>query len=155
VRLFQEVRRRHGAGVALTAARCLLGGFTVAVAFLPASPGAGAVALLAGCRLLQGVAMGGVSGREQPRAERTAGWFAAGLAGLVAAAAVFAAFGALLERADFLAWGWRYPFILAIPANIAALFADLRLLTTGPGTVDGRRVARLVSTGGVSVDREA
>lgn len=153
--LFGALRRRHGSGVALTASRFLLAGFTVSVAFLPATPGAGAIALLAGVRALQGVAMGGVSGGREPRAGRLVDGLMAGLAGLIVAGGVFAAFGAVLDRPDFLDWGWRYPFVMAIPANIAALFADLRLLTTGPGTTDGRAVARLVSTRDGAVDRNA
>lgn len=154
--LFSEVRGRHGRGVALTAARLLLGGFTVAVAFLPTSPDTGAVVLLAGARLLQGIAMGGVSAGRAPRAGGAFAWWAAGLAGLIACAGVFAAFAAVLERSDFLAWGWRYPFVLAIAGNIGALFADLRLLTSGAsGAADGRQVARLVSAGGVPVDERA
>jgi MFS family permease len=156
VQLFKAVRRRHGRGVAVTAARFLLGGSTFAVAFLPVSSGAGAVFLLAGARLLQGIAMGGVSSgvtTGQPRAGRVFAWCVTGFVGLIACAGAYAAFGAVLEPSDFLDWGWRYPFVVAIPVNIVALFADLRLLTTGevPAT-DRRQVARLVSAGGVPVD---
>ena len=158
--LFKAVRRRHGRGVALTAARFLLGGSTFAVAFLPAMSGTGAVMLLAGARLLQGIAMGGVSRAVltggKPRAGGTAGWCMAGFAGLIACAAAFAGFAAVLERPDFLDWGWRYPFVIAVPVNIVALFADLRLLTTGEaGATAGRPVARLVSAGGVPVEPRA
>lgn len=158
-RLFRAVRERHGRGVALTAARFLLGGFTVAVVFLPASPGAGSITLLAGARLLQGIALGGVSAGGAPRVGGAFSWWTAGLAGLaglIACAGVFAAFAAVLERSDFLAWGWRYPFLIAVAGNIGALFADLRLLTTGDADAsEGRQVARLVSAGGVPVDRRA
>lgn len=151
--LFKAVRRRHGRAVALTAARCLLGGFTVATAFLPASPDTVCVLLLAGARLLQGIAMGGVSAGWEPRARGVVSAGIAGLAALAACAGVFAGFAAVLERPDFLDWGWRYPFVLAVPVNIVALFVDLRLLTTADtGAAEGRRVARLVSEGGVQVD---
>jgi MFS family permease len=158
--VFKTVRRRHGRGVALTAGRFLLGASTFAVAFLPVSSGSGAVVLLAGARLLQGIAMGGVSNGVSsggaPRAGGGLAWRLAGLAGLIACAAALAAVVAGLEQADFLDWGWRYPFVIAIPVNIVALFADLRLLTTGEtGTTDRRRVARLVSAGGVPVDPRA
>ena len=100
--------------------------------------------------------MGGVSAGGEPRAGGAFAWCMAGLAGLIACAGLFAAFAAVLERSDFLAWGWRYPFIIAVAANIVALFADLRLLTAGgAGASDGRPVARLVSAGGVPVDRRA
>ena len=37
---------------------------------------------------------------------------------------------ALLTPEDFLSWGWRYPFFVALAVNVVALFARLRLVAT-------------------------
>ena len=50
--------------------------------------------------------------------------------GLILASALFAYFLALLSTADFLAWGWRYPFFVVLAINVVALFARLRLVAT-------------------------
>lgn len=158
-RVFDEVRRRHGRGVELTASRFLLGAFTAAVAFLPAeSAGTWAVVLLVGCRILQGAAMGGVANGAalrrvssspmcRPGAAVIRG--VAALIGLAAAGGLMAVLYAVLNRADFLAWGWRYPFILGVPFNIVALFADLRLLA-GEGR-ERSGLARLATVAGAPV----
>jgi MFS family permease len=142
--LFQAVSRRYGAGVRLTAARCLLGGSMAAVGFLPIVPGAAGIALLllGMCRLAHGLALGGVANegaavRAFGRAPHGRLWtglirlVAVALA-LVAAAAIDGILVGSLSRADFLDWGWRYPFLMGVPANIVALFAHLRLFTTDP-----------------------
>ncbi|MFN3799881.1 MAG: MFS transporter, partial [Sphingobium yanoikuyae] len=35
-----------------------------------------------------------------------------------------------LSEADFLDWGWRYPFFVAFAINVVALFARLRIVVT-------------------------
>src|SRR3546814_20302812 len=35
-----------------------------------------------------------------------------------------------LSAADFLSWGWRYPFFCAFAINVVALFARLRIVST-------------------------
>jgi MFS family permease len=50
--------------------------------------------------------------------------------GLLVASALFAYFLALLQPADFISWGWRYPFFVALAINVVALFARLRLVAT-------------------------
>jgi MFS family permease len=142
-RLFAEARRRHGRGVQLTAARFIFGASTAAVTFLPgaAQAGAWAVVLLLACRIVQGLAMGGaatdpamleVLGSSKPVLARAASVrSAAGLIGLAVGATLLAVMAGVLSREDFLEWGWRYPFVLGIGANIVALFAQLRLLAVG------------------------
>jgi MFS family permease len=49
---------------------------------------------------------------------------------LIVAAALFAFFLSTLSSADFLSWGWRYPFFVAFAINVVALFARLRLVAT-------------------------
>jgi len=50
--------------------------------------------------------------------------------GLMVASALFAYFLANLSDADFLDWGWRYPFFVAFAINVVALFARLRIVVT-------------------------
>jgi MFS family permease len=50
--------------------------------------------------------------------------------GLIVAAGLFAFFLSTLSPADFLSWGWRYPFFVAFAINVVALFARLRLVAT-------------------------
>ena len=50
--------------------------------------------------------------------------------GLMVASGLFAFFAATLSTADFLDWGWRYPFFVAFAINVVALFARLRLVAT-------------------------
>lgn len=50
--------------------------------------------------------------------------------GLMVASGLFAFFVANLSAADFLDWGWRYPFFVAFAINVVALFARLRIVST-------------------------
>jgi MFS family permease len=139
---FLWIDRRHGRGVKLTIAMFLLGGSTAAMAFLPSYAQVGGVAavLLALFRIGQGVAQGGtwdglpaLLSLNAPPERR--GWFAmipqlGAPIGLLVAAAVFAFLLMTLKPADFLDWGWRYPFFVAFVINVVALFARLRLIST-------------------------
>ena len=49
---------------------------------------------------------------------------------LIVASALFAFFLNTLSAADFLDWGWRYPFFVAFAINVVALFARLRIVVT-------------------------
>ncbi len=140
--LFIWLDRTHGRGVKLTIAMFLLGGSTAAMAFLPgyAQAGGVAVALLALFRLGQGFAQGGtwdglpaLLSLNAPQEKR--GFYAmipqlGAPIGLFVAAAVFAFLLTALSPADFLDWGWRYPFFVAFVINVVALFARLRLIST-------------------------
>jgi MFS family permease len=140
--LFIWLDRKHGRGVKLTTAMFLLGGSTAAMAFLPgyAQVGGVAVALLALFRLGQGFAQGGtwdglpsLLSLNAPASKR--GFYAmipqlGAPIGLFVAAAVFAFLLSTLSPADFLDWGWRYPFFVAFVINVVALFARLRLIST-------------------------
>ncbi len=142
--LFLWIDRRHGRGVKLTIALFLLGGSTMAMAFLPSYQSAGilAVLLLGLFRIGQGFATGGtwdglpsLLALNAPPGRR--GWFAmipqlGAPLGLLVASAVFAFLLTTLSTADFLDWGWRYPFFVAFAINVVALFARLRLIST-PG----------------------
>lgn len=140
--LFTEIDRRHGRGVKLTIALFLLGGSTMAIALLPSHAQAGALSawLLGFFRLCQGVALGGawdglpsLLSLNSPRERR--GWYAmipqlGAPIGLFMASVLFAYFLAILAPQDFLQWGWRYPFFVALAINVVALFARLRLVAT-------------------------
>ncbi|KAB8314468.1 MHS family MFS transporter [Tolypothrix campylonemoides VB511288] len=137
---FMKIQARYGRGTKLTIALFLLGTSTAGIAFLPsyATIGAAAIVLLALFRLLQGVALGGswdglpsLLALHTPKPRR--GWYAmlgqlGAPIGFIVAGAVFAFIYASLEEADFLAWGWRYPFYVAFAINVVALFARLRLV---------------------------
>jgi MFS family permease len=140
--LFTAIDRRHGRGVKLTLALFLLGGSTLAIALLPSHQQVGALSawLLAAFRFGQGMAFGGawdglpsLLALNAPRERR--GWYSmipqlGAPLGLLAATALFAYFLSILSTADFLSWGWRYPFFAALAVNVVALVARLRLVAT-------------------------
>jgi MFS family permease len=140
--IFMALDRNHGRGAKLTIALFLLGGSTMAMAFLPGYQQAGwwAAGLLALFRFGQGIALGGVwdglpslLSLNAP-AERK-GWFAmvpqlGAPIGLMLASGLFTFFISTLSQDDFLGWGWRYPFFVAFAINVVALFARLRLVAT-------------------------
>jgi MFS family permease len=140
--IFMAVDREYGRGLKLTIAIFLLGGSTAAVAFLPghADIGAWSGILLALFRIGQGVALGGawdglasLLALNAPESKR--GWYAmipqlGAPIGLIIASALFAFFITSLSAADFLEWGWRYPFFVAFAINVVALFARLRIVST-------------------------
>lgn len=142
--VFMAVDRNYGRAAKLTAALFLLGGSTAAMAFLPGyeTLGIGAAILLAVLRLGQGLALGGAwDGLASLLAlnapENRRGWYAmipqlGAPIGMIVASSLFAYFVATLSAADFLSWGWRYPFFVAFAINVVALFARLRIVTT-PG----------------------
>jgi len=137
---FIGLDRAFGRGFKLTVALVLLGGSTAAIAFLPGydTIGVWSAALLALFRLGQGFAQGGtwdglpsLLAMNAPEGRR--GWYAmipqlGAPLGLIVAALLFAFFTASLDGADFLDWGWRYPFFVAFAINVVALFARLRIV---------------------------
>ncbi|MGX1744544.1 MFS transporter [Bosea sp. NPDC055353] len=140
--LFFAIDRRYGRATKLTAALFLLGGSTAGVAFLPgyATLGIWSIVILAGFRLLQGIALGGawdglssLLALNAPPNRR--GWYAmlpqlGAPFGFILAAGLFAYFEGALSKQDFLGWGWRYPFFVALTINVVALFARLRMVAT-------------------------
>jgi MFS family permease len=140
--LFMWIDGNHGRGVKLTLALFLLGGSTMAIALLPSHQQVGSLSaiLLAVFRFGQGMALGGawdglpsLLALNAPKEKR--GWYAmipqlGAPLGLLVAAALFAYFLTGLSTADFLSWGWRYPFFVALAINVVALFARLRIVAT-------------------------
>jgi MFS family permease len=140
--IFMAVDRTYGRGVKLTIALFLLGGSTVSISFLGGynELGTSAIGLLAAFRIGQGLALGGawdglasLLALNAPSNRR--GWYAmipqlGAPIGFMIASALFAYFVFSLSDADFLDWGWRYPFFCAFAVNVVALFARLRIVAT-------------------------
>ncbi|NTJ41155.1 MHS family MFS transporter [Agrobacterium larrymoorei] len=140
--LFLQIDRRFGRAVKLTMALFTLCGSTMAISFLPSYDDAGMIAplLLALFRIGQGVGLGGawdglVSLLAMNAPEKQRGWYAmmpqVGAAmGFGLASAFFIIFVTQLSNPEFLAWGWRFPFFVALALNVLALFARLRMIVT-------------------------
>lgn len=140
--LFIAIDRRFGRGTKLTIALFLLGLSTVCLGFLPGHEQVGhwSAAMLIALRIGQGVALGGAwdgmaSLLSVSAPEKRRGWYAmvpqlGAPIGLIVASALFAYFLTKLSAADFLDWGWRYPFFVAFAINVVALFARLRIVVT-------------------------
>ncbi|HEV7310844.1 MFS transporter [Ensifer sp.] len=140
--VFMWIDRNYGRGTKLTVALVILGGSTASIAFLPGYDTIGywAVALLALFRLGQGFALGGawdglasLLNLNAPQNQR--GWYAmipqlGAPIGFALASILFGYFVTNLSEADFLAWGWRYPFFVAFAINVVALFARLRIVAS-------------------------
>lgn len=140
--IFGAIDRRYGRGVKLTIALFLLGGSTAVISLLPSYAAVGSLAIwaLAACRIGQGLALAGAwDGMASLLAlnapENKRGWYAmipqlGAPFGFMLASGLFAYFVATLSTADFLDWGWRYPFFAAFAINVVALFARLRIVAT-------------------------
>jgi MFS family permease len=139
---FMAIQRHFGREAKLTTALFLLGLSTAGIAFLPTYShlGFGSIVLLSLLRVGQGIALGGswdglpsLLALNAPQNKR--GWYAmlgqlGAPTGFIVAAGLFAYLLANLSSADFLDWGWRYPFYVAFAINVVALFARLRLVST-------------------------
>lgn len=138
--LSMAVQRRWGRGTKLTIALFLLGSSTAGMAFLPSYADAGltAIAAIVILRIGQGLGMGGswdglpsLLAMSAPKERR--GWFSmvgqlGAPVGFILAAGLFAYLHSSLTPAEFLSYGWRYPFFVAFAINVVALFARLRLV---------------------------
>ncbi|MBM0106911.1 MFS transporter [Steroidobacter sp. S1-65] len=140
--IFTAIDRAYGRGMKLTVALFLLGTSTVAIAFIPGynDIGIASAYLLGFLRIGQGIALGGswdglasLLALNAPQKRR--GYYAmipqlGAPLGLMVASALFAYIIGNLSAADFLGWGWRYPFFVAFAINVVALFARLRIVVT-------------------------
>ncbi|SES20399.1 MFS transporter [Lentzea albida] len=123
--VFGHYGDRLGRKKLLVLSLLLMGGATMLMGVLPtyASVGVAAPLLLTFLRLVQGFALGGEWGgavlivSEHGDAKRRgywASWPQAGVpCGNLLATAVLAVLAAVQSEADFLAWGWRIPFLLS------------------------------------------
>ncbi|MDY7575439.1 MFS transporter [Actimicrobium sp. CCI2.3] len=140
--LFMEIQRRFGREVKLTLALFILGISTAGIAFLPgyASLGTASIVVLSLLRIGQGIAVGGswdglpsLLALNAPPERR--GWYAmlgqlGAPLGFMVAGGLFAYLLSNLTSAEFMDWGWRFPFYAAFAINVVALFARLRLVST-------------------------
>lgn len=122
--MFGHLGDRVGRKTVLIVTMLAMGLLSTVIGVLPTyqSIGMGAPALLVLFRLLQGVAMGGEQGGAFVMAAETgarkrgflASWPAVGMVGgLVLATLIFGIFSRLPEQ-QFMAWGWRVPFLLSL-----------------------------------------
>src|SRR3954470_22289542 len=133
---------RVGRKVTLVAALFTMGVSTVAIGLLPtyASIGVLAPALLALCRFGQGIGLGGEWGgavllatENAPPGKRS--WYGmfpqlGSPLGFLLATGVFVALTAYSSDAQFLAWGWRLPFIASAVLVVVGLWVRLKITET-------------------------
>lgn len=140
--LFGRIGDRIGRRPTLILVLLLMSGATALVGLLPtyATVGAAAPVLLTLVRIAQGLSAGGEFGGAvsvmtefAPAGRRGAygSWQSLTVAlGLLFGAAVSAVLATALSPADLTAWGWRIPFLLALPMGLVALWLRLRLAET-------------------------
>ena len=133
---------RIGRKSTLVASLMLMGGSTLAIAFLPtyATAGYWAPLLLCVLRFGQGFGLGGEWGGAALLAVENAppGWRGrygtvpqlGAPIGFIAANGLFLILGLAMTPADFLAWGWRVPFLLSIVLVGLGLWVRLKIAET-------------------------
>jgi MHS family shikimate/dehydroshikimate transporter-like MFS transporter len=140
--LFGHYGDRLGRKTMLVWSLLIMGVATALIGILPgyATLGVWAPVLLVVLRFIQGIGVGGEWGGAVLMAvEHSTGgkrglhgsWPQMGVpAGLLLSTGVFALFSGRLSEAEFLAWGWRIPFLLSVLLIAVGLFVRLRLLET-------------------------
>ncbi|CAL9359579.1 Proline_betaine transporter [Streptomyces sp. enrichment culture] len=140
--LFGRIGDRIGRRPTLILVVLLMTAATAAIGLLPtyATVGAAAPWLLTLARVLQGLSAGGEFGGAvsvmtefAPPGRRGlyGAWQSFTVAlGLLAGAGLAALLATVLGEGDLQRWGWRLPFLLAVPLGLAALWLRLRLEET-------------------------
>jgi len=140
--LFGHFGDRIGRKATLVAALLTMGLSTVAIGLLPtyAAIGIAAPALLALCRLGQGLGLGGEWGgavllatENAPRGKES--WYGmfpqlGAPLGFFCSTGIFIGLTENLSDAEFLAWGWRIPFIASAALVAVGLWVRLTLTET-------------------------
>jgi metabolite-proton symporter len=140
--LFGHFGDRIGRKATLVAALMTMGLSTVAIGLLPtyAAIGIAAPGLLALCRFGQGLGLGGEWGgavllatENAPRGKE--GWYGmfpqlGAPLGFLCSTGIFVVLTATLSDADFLAWGWRVPFLASAVLVAVGLWVRLSLTET-------------------------
>lgn len=133
---------RIGRKSTLVASLLIMGGSTVAIAFLPTYDMIGWVAPFVLCllRFGQGFGLGGEWGGAALLAVENAppGWKArwgsapqlGAPVGFLASNGLFLILGLVLTEAEFQAWGWRIPFLLSLVLVLIGLWVRTRLTDT-------------------------
>jgi metabolite-proton symporter len=140
--LFGHFGDRIGRKATLVAALMTMGASTIAIGLLPtyAAIGVLAPALLALCRFGQGLGLGGEWGgavllatENAPRGkEALYGMFPqlGAPLGFILSTGSFVLLTEYLSEAEFLAWGWRAPFVASAVLVLVGLYVRLRLTET-------------------------
>jgi metabolite-proton symporter len=155
--LFGHFGDRIGRKATLVAALLTMGLSTVAIGLLPtfAQVGVVAPALLALCRLGQGIGLGGEWGgavllatENAPPGKRA--WYGmfpqiGAPIGFIAASGAFFVLGSTLSDADRLAWGWRLPFLASALLVFVGLYVRLKITETPAfqRAIDNKELVRL------------
>ena len=140
--LFGHFGDRIGRKATLVAALLTMGLSTVAIGLLPtyAAIGVAAPALLALCRLGQGLGLGGEWGgavllatENAPRGKES--WYGmfpqlGAPLGFFCSTGIFIGLTEKLSDAEFLAWGWRVPFLASAALVAVGLWVRLTLTET-------------------------
>ncbi len=140
--LFGHFGDRIGRKATLVAALMTMGVSTVLIGLLPtyAQAGVAAPMLLALCRFGQGLGLGGEWGgavllatENAPPDQRS--WYGmypqlGAPIGFVLATGAFIVLTATMADADFLAWGWRIPFVASAVLVLVGLWVRLRIAET-------------------------
>ncbi|MCU5774778.1 MFS transporter [Erwiniaceae bacterium BAC15a-03b] len=137
--IFGRIGDRIGRKPTLIAVLIMMTLATAAIGLMPtyATLGVAAPLLLTLLRMLQGLFAGGEFGGAvalmtefAPRGKRGSygAWQSFTVAlGLLAGAGIVALLGALLSTEQLHSWGWRIPFLLALPLGLVALWLRLQL----------------------------
>lgn len=140
--LFGHFGDRLGRKATLVAALLTMGVSTVLIGLLPtyAAIGIAAPLLLVVLRIGQGLGLGGEWGGAVLLATENAppgraGWYGmfpqlGAPLGFLASSGTFLALATLLDEADFLAWGWRIPFVASAVLVGVGLYVRLQLTET-------------------------
>lgn len=140
--VFGHFGDRVGRKATLVAALMTMGLSTVAIGLLPTHAQAGVIAplLLALCRFGQGLGLGGEWGGAVLLATENAppgrkAWFGmfpqlGAPIGFILSTGTFILLTAVLPEADFLAWGWRIPFVASAVLVGVGLWVRLKIHET-------------------------
>ncbi|WP_405062851.1 MFS transporter [Kribbella sp. NBC_01505] len=168
--IFGRVGDRIGRRPTLILVLLLMTGSTTLIGVLPtyASVGAAAPWLLTLVRALQGLSAGGEFGgavsimtefAPPGRRGRYGAWQSFTVAlGLLAGAGLAAILATALSKEALTDWGWRVPFLVALPLGLVALWLRLRLeetpsfaraqaAVTEPGPAGAGEVAKAIALG--------
>ncbi|WP_027929371.1 MFS transporter [Amycolatopsis thermoflava] len=137
--IFGSIADRFGRKPSLVATLVVMAGATTVIGLLPvaATVGVWAPILLVACRLLQGLAAGGEYSTamtyaaeftpQRKRGAMTSRVQIGSVASLLLAAGVVLLLSATLSPAAMASWGWRIPFLLALPLGLVGLYIRSRL----------------------------
>ncbi|MCW4459863.1 MFS transporter [Microbacterium sp. MPKO10] len=130
---------KRGRKASLVASMTIMGCATVGIGLLPSYEAIGALApiLLTLLRMLQGFGVGGEWGGAALMAVEHAPQGRRGLygsasqmgvpAGLIIATLAFLGMSSITENSQFLAWGWRVPFLASVVLIVVALITRLKI----------------------------